>query len=148
MTGRLRRNSTHGASGTATAAPTASAAADSIETSAGPAWSTVMATSGNAPKANCVPNELTAKAPHSHPNRRPSLRRSAMPTPSAPACHDRASKAEAIDRGNGDPVARRTSWARGRRGPAGRDTATWAGFSARQAWPPISIGNVQIKRRH
>ena len=32
ITGRLRRNSTHGASGTATSAPTASPAADSADT--------------------------------------------------------------------------------------------------------------------
>ena len=36
ITGRLRRNSTHGPSGTATAAPTASPAAASSDTSAGP----------------------------------------------------------------------------------------------------------------
>jgi len=37
ITGRLRRNSTHGPSGTATSAPTASPTAASADTSAGPA---------------------------------------------------------------------------------------------------------------
>jgi len=38
MTGRLRRNSTQGPSGTAATAPTAKPAAASADTAAGPAW--------------------------------------------------------------------------------------------------------------
>ena len=78
ITGRLRRNSTHGPSGTATTAPTASPAAASADTAAGPACRTRIAISGNASKASQVPNVLTAYAAHSHPNCRPSDRR---PTP-------------------------------------------------------------------
>ena len=51
----MRRNSTHGPSGTATAAPTASPAADSPETAAGPACSTMIAISGNAPNPSHEP---------------------------------------------------------------------------------------------
>ena len=74
MTGRLRRNSTHGPSGTATTAPTASPAAASTDTSAGPACSTRTAISGNAPNPSPVPYALTAYAAQSHPNCRPSDR--------------------------------------------------------------------------
>ena len=74
MTDRLRRNSTQGPSGTATAAPTARPAAASADTAPGPACRTMIAISGNAPNARLVPNELTAYAPHSHPNSRPSRR--------------------------------------------------------------------------
>ncbi len=71
-TGRLRRNSTHGPSGTATAAPTAAPTEESAATSAGPACSTRMAISGRAPKASHVPSALVPYAPQSHPNGRPS----------------------------------------------------------------------------
>ncbi|GGU37670.1 hypothetical protein GCM10010274_26170 [Streptomyces lavendofoliae] len=71
-TGRLRRNSTHGPSGTATAAPTAAPTEDSAATSAGPACSTWMAIRGKAPKASQVPSALVPYAAQSHPNRRPS----------------------------------------------------------------------------
>ena len=54
ITGRLRRNSTHGPSGTATSALTASPAADSADTSAGPECSTRIAISGKAP--NPIPD--------------------------------------------------------------------------------------------
>src|SRR5436190_12541997 len=74
MTARLRRYSTQGPSGTATAAPTARPAAASADTSPGPACSTRIAISGNAPNARQVPNVLTAYARHSHPNSRPSRR--------------------------------------------------------------------------
>ena len=74
ITGRLRRNSTHGPSGTATAAPTASPAAASTDTSAGPACSTRIAISEKASNASHVPNVLTPYAAHSHPNCRPSDR--------------------------------------------------------------------------
>ncbi|MGH3230336.1 MAG: hypothetical protein ACRDOA_17480 [Streptosporangiaceae bacterium] len=60
ITGRLRRNSTHGPSGTATAAPTASPAAVSADTSAGPECRTRIAISENASNASHVPNVLTA----------------------------------------------------------------------------------------
>lgn len=60
MTGRLRRNSIHGPSGTASSAPTAGPAAASSATSAGPACSTTTAISANASKASQVPNVLTA----------------------------------------------------------------------------------------
>src|SRR6201996_4123413 len=72
ITGRLAWNSTHGPSGTATAAPTAVPTAASADTSAGPACSTTRAISGNAPNAKQVPNELTAYAAHRHSNCRPS----------------------------------------------------------------------------
>nr|BFE79434.1 hypothetical protein GCM10020093_020350 [Planobispora longispora] len=72
ITGRLRRNSTHGPSGTATTAPTASPAAASTDTSAGPASRARIATRANASNASHVPNALTAYAAHNHPNRRPS----------------------------------------------------------------------------
>src|SRR5512135_3034026 len=62
ITGRLRRNSTQGPSGTATTAPAASPAADSADTSAGPACSTRIAISGNAPKPSHEPYALTANA--------------------------------------------------------------------------------------
>ncbi len=55
MTGRLRRNSTHGASGTASRAPTAGPIADSADTSAGPASSTSRVISGRAPKPSPDP---------------------------------------------------------------------------------------------
>ena len=60
ITGRLRRNSTQGPSGTAIARPTAAPTAASAATSAGPACSTRIAISGNAPNAKQVPNALTA----------------------------------------------------------------------------------------
>ena len=68
ITGRLRRNSTHGPSGTATTAPTASPVAASTDTSAGPACSTRIAISENASNASHVPSVLTAYAAQSHPN--------------------------------------------------------------------------------
>ena len=71
MTGRLRRNSTHGPSTTATAAPTAGPVADSTETSAGPACSTRIASKANAPNPSPVPYALIAYAVHSHRNLRP-----------------------------------------------------------------------------
>ena len=55
ITGRLRRSSTHGASGTAITAPTAGPTADRTDTWAGPAWSTSTAISGKAPKPNPDP---------------------------------------------------------------------------------------------
>ena len=58
MTVRLRRNSTHGPSGTATIAPTASPVAASADTAAGPAWRTRIAISGNASNAIQVPSVL------------------------------------------------------------------------------------------
>ena len=54
ITGRLRRNSTHGPSGTATTAPTASPAAARADTSTGPACSTLIAIRGKAP--NPIPD--------------------------------------------------------------------------------------------
>ncbi len=80
ITGRLRRNSTHGPSGIATAAPTASPAAASADTSVGPACSTRIAIRGNASNASHVPNALTVYAVHSHPNCRPSDRLTPMPS--------------------------------------------------------------------
>jgi hypothetical protein len=71
MTGRLRRNSTHGPSGTATNAPTARLVADNRETRVGSLCSTRMASSGNASKANQVPTALTAKPARNHPKYRP-----------------------------------------------------------------------------
>jgi hypothetical protein len=68
ITGRLRRNSTHGPSGTATAAPTASPTAAGIDTSVEPECSTRIAIRGNASSASQVPNVLTAYAVQSHPN--------------------------------------------------------------------------------
>ena len=79
MTGRLRRNSTHGPSGSATSAPTARPAAASAATWAGPECSTRIAIRGNAPNPSPVPYELTAYAAHNHPNCRPSARLPAMP---------------------------------------------------------------------
>lgn len=79
ITGRLRRNSTHGPSGTATAAPTASPTAASADTCVGPACSTRIAISGNASNASHVPHVLTAYAAHSHPKFRPSDRLAPMP---------------------------------------------------------------------
>jgi hypothetical protein len=79
ITGRLRRNSTHGPSGTATTAPTAGPAAASTDTSVAPACSTRIAINGNAPNPNHVPNVLTAYAVQSHPNCRPSDRLAIMP---------------------------------------------------------------------
>jgi len=55
ITGRLRRNSTHGPSGKATSAPTAGPTADSADTSAGLACSTRTAISGNAPNPSPEP---------------------------------------------------------------------------------------------
>lgn len=78
MTGRLRRNSTHGASGTAISAPTAGPTADSADTSAGPACSTSTAISGNAPNPRPDPYALTAYDAHSQPN--------CLPTVSCPPC--------------------------------------------------------------
>jgi hypothetical protein len=72
ITRRLRRNSIHGPSGTANAAPTASPAAASSDTAAGPASSTRIAISGNASNASQVPAVLTANAAHNHPKSRPS----------------------------------------------------------------------------
>jgi hypothetical protein len=60
ITGRLRRNSTHGPRGTATTAPTASPAAANTDTSVGPERSTRMAINGNEPNPNPVPTALTA----------------------------------------------------------------------------------------
>jgi hypothetical protein len=60
ITGRLRRNSTHGPSGTATTAPVASPAAASADTAVGPACSTRIAIRGKAPNASPVPSVLTA----------------------------------------------------------------------------------------
>lgn len=71
MTGRLRLNSTHGASGTAISAPAAGPTADSADTSAGPACNTSTAISGNAPNPSPDPYALTAYAAHSQPNCRP-----------------------------------------------------------------------------
>ncbi len=72
ITGRLRRNSTHGPSGIATAAPTAVPAAASSDTCAGPVCSTRIAIKGNASNASQVPKALTVYAAHSQPNWRPS----------------------------------------------------------------------------
>lgn len=58
-TGRLRRNSSHAPSGTATAAPAASPAAASSDTAVGPAPSTRIAISPNASNATLVPTVLT-----------------------------------------------------------------------------------------
>jgi hypothetical protein len=58
ITGRLGRNSTHGPSGSATAAPAASPAAASTDTSVGPTCSTRIAIRGNASNASHVPNVL------------------------------------------------------------------------------------------
>ena len=74
ITGRLRRNSTHGPSGTATARPDRQPRRGQRRHLAGPACSTRIAISGNAPNASQVPNALTAYAAHSHPNCRPSDR--------------------------------------------------------------------------
>lgn len=82
MTGRLRRNSTHGPSGTASAAPTARPAAASTATWVGPECSTSTAMRGNAPNPSPVPYALAAYAAHNHPNRRP---RACLPAiPDAP----------------------------------------------------------------
>ncbi|CAM5467501.1 hypothetical protein SGLAM104S_07590 [Streptomyces glaucescens] len=71
-TGRFRRNSTHGPSGTATAAPTAAPTEERAATSAGPESSTRTAINGKAPNASHVPSALVPYAAQSHPNRRPS----------------------------------------------------------------------------
>jgi len=55
ITGRLRRNSTHGPSGTAIRAPTAGPTADSADTWAGLACNTSTAISGNAPNPSPEP---------------------------------------------------------------------------------------------
>ena len=60
ITGCLRRNSTHGPSGTATNAPTPSPDAARIDTWAGPACSTLMAMMAKAPNPRPVPYALTA----------------------------------------------------------------------------------------
>src|ERR1051325_5106970 len=73
ITGRLSRNSIHGPSGTASAAPTASPADASADTAAGPACSTRTAISGKDSKASQVPSALIPYAVHSHPNGRPSF---------------------------------------------------------------------------
>ena len=78
ITGRLRRNSTHGPSGTATTAPTASPVAERADTSTGPECSTRTAISGKAPNPIPDPYALTAYAAHSQPNCRPSDR---LPNP-------------------------------------------------------------------
>ncbi|GAA2595168.1 hypothetical protein Stube_02350 [Streptomyces tubercidicus] len=85
MTGRLRRNSIQGPSGTAIRAPTARPAAASIATWAGPQCSTRTAIREYAPKPSPDPYELTAYAAHNHPNRRPSDRLPAIPIAPAPA---------------------------------------------------------------
>ncbi len=85
ITGRLRRNSTHGPSGTATSAPTARPDAASTATWVGPECSTRIAMKGNAPKPSPVPYELTANDAHSQPKRRPSARLPAIRAPSVPA---------------------------------------------------------------
>lgn len=82
MTGRLRRNSTQGASGIASSAPAAWPAAESADTSPGLPCRTRITTSGNAPKDSPVPSTLTAYADHNQPNSRPSeCRVERMPTP-------------------------------------------------------------------
>ena len=78
ITGRLRRNSTHGPSGTATAAPAASPAALTAATSPGPQCSTRIAIRGNAPNPNPEPYALTAYAAQSQPNCLPSDRRATL----------------------------------------------------------------------
>ncbi len=78
MTGRLRRNSTQGPSGSATTAPTASPAAASRDTSVVPACRTRIAIKGNASNASHVPSVLIAYAVQSHPNCRPSDRLATM----------------------------------------------------------------------
>lgn len=60
ITGRLRRNSTHGPSGSATSAPTASPDADSAATSAALACNTLIAMNEKAPNPSHVPYVLTA----------------------------------------------------------------------------------------
>lgn len=60
ITGRLRLNSTQGPSGTATTAPTASPAAASNDTCAGPTCSTRTAINGNESNASQVPARLVA----------------------------------------------------------------------------------------
>jgi hypothetical protein len=60
ITARLRRRSTHGASGTAIKAPTAGPTADSAATCAGLACNTRTAISGSAPNPSPEPYALTA----------------------------------------------------------------------------------------
>src|ERR1700712_3999564 len=74
ITGRLRRNSTQGPSGTASTAPIAGPVAASAETATAPACITRIATSGKASNANQVPSVLTAYALQSQPNCRPNDR--------------------------------------------------------------------------
>src|SRR3984957_11327682 len=93
ITGRLRRNSTHGPSGTATTAPAASPAAASPDTSPGPACSTRIAITETAPRPIPEPYALTAYAAQSHPNCRPSDRLTA--TPSTPLAARRSPLARA-----------------------------------------------------
>ena len=68
ITRRLRRRSTHGPSGTATAAPTARPAAARSDTCTGRACTAKIATIENASKASQVPNVLTANAAHNQRN--------------------------------------------------------------------------------
>ena len=83
MTGRLRRNSTQGASGIASSAPTAPPAAEIADTSMELPCSTTITTSGNAPKDSPVPSVLTTYADHSQRNSRPGeFRAAAMLAPS------------------------------------------------------------------
>ena len=55
ITGRFRRNSTHGPSGNAISAPTAGPMAASADTWAGLACNTSTAISGSAPKPSAEP---------------------------------------------------------------------------------------------
>lgn len=89
-TGRFRRNSTHGPSGTAATAPTAAPTEERAATSPGPACSTWMAIRGNAPKASHVPSALVPYAPQSHPNRLPSRCPLLMPEPLSAHPHNRS----------------------------------------------------------
>ncbi|MEY9859350.1 hypothetical protein ABH935_004978 [Catenulispora sp. GAS73] len=83
ITGRLRRNSTHGPSGSATSAPAAVPAADRAATSAVPECSTLMRINAKALNASQVPSVLTAYADQSQLNCRPRLRRTFGFDPSA-----------------------------------------------------------------
>ena len=87
ITGRLRRNSTQGPSGSDTTAPTASPAADSADTSVGPECNTRIAISGNAPNPSQVPTVLAAYAAQSHSNCRPNDRLAPIPVPLSPEQH-------------------------------------------------------------
>lgn len=86
MTGRFRRNSIHGPSGTASSAPITRPVASSAAISVDPPCSTVMTISGNAPKPSQVPYVLTTYADQSQRKSRPNDRRPvAMPAIKAPA---------------------------------------------------------------